>query len=205
MIEIRLENLSKRFNHEVIFKELDYHFKSKHVYAITGPNGSGKSTLLKIITGFTLPSKGSLVYVMDSKIVEPDNIYQHISIATPYMELIKSLTLSELVNYHSKFKAFRDSLSVDEVIQRMELDHARHKLVKNFSSGMSQRLRLGLAFFSNALVTFLDEPTTNLDEKGCEWYQNQLKDISNRLVFIASNQPEEYQLTDEILQLNKFK
>ncbi|MEM8568609.1 MAG: ABC transporter ATP-binding protein [Bacteroidota bacterium] len=205
MIEIRLEDLSKRFNHEIIFKDVNYSFNSGRCYAITGSNGSGKSTLLKIISGLTLPSKGSLIYLLDKKVIETENIYKYISIASPYMELIRNLTLNELLSYHSKFKAFRDGLSIQEVIEKMDLVHARDKMVKNFSSGMSQRLKLGLAFFSEASVTFLDEPTTNLDQRGHEWYQKQLKDILHRLVFIASNQPDEYQLSSDILQLNDFK
>lgn len=205
MIEIQLENLSKRFNHEVIFKELSYHFKSGQCYAITGANGSGKSTLLKTIAGFILPSKGSLIYLLNDKAIESEDIYKYISIASPYMELTQSLTLKELLSYHSKFKVFRNGLSVPDVIEKMDLVHAQDKMVKNLSSGMSQRLKLGLAFFSEAWVTFLDEPTTNLDQKGCEWYQEQLKDILDRLVFIASNQPNEYLTSHEILQLSEFK
>ncbi|MEM9857228.1 MAG: ATP-binding cassette domain-containing protein [Bacteroidota bacterium] len=205
MVDIKLDNLSKKFNREIVFKELNYHFEQGQCYAITGSNGSGKSTLLKTITGFSLPSSGSVDYYINNQIIQPDDIYRYISIATPYMELIKSLTLVELLTYHSKFKAFRDKLTVKEVIRKMNLIEASNKMIKNFSSGMSQRLKLGLAFFSDASITFLDEPTTNLDKNGCEWYQNELNDIMNRLVLIASNQSEEYQLSQHRLKLNSFK
>ena len=205
MIEIKLDNLSKRFNQEIIFKNLNYHFSAGNCYAITGANGSGKSTLLKTIAGFSLPSKGSLKYLLNGELIALDEIYKYISIASPYMELIEDFTLQELLKYHSRFKAFKEELSVGEVIDEMGLTNARKKTVKNFSSGMKQRVKLGLAFFSRAHVTFLDEPTTNLDVQGAEWYQKQLKKIADRLIIIASNQKEEYYLSNYNLTLAEFK
>ncbi|MEM1406043.1 MAG: ABC transporter ATP-binding protein [Bacteroidota bacterium] len=205
MIEIKLDNLSKRFNQEIIFKNLNYHFSAGNCYAITGANGSGKSTLLKTIAGFSLPSKGSVKYHLDGKLIDLDEIYKYISIASPYMELIEDFTLQELLIYHSKFKAFKKEFSIDDVIDKMDLTNARQKAVKNFSSGMKQRVKLGLAFFSKAHVTFLDEPTTNLDVQGAEWYQEQLKIITDRLIIIASNQKEEYHLSNYNLKLAEYK
>ncbi|HQG38627.1 MAG TPA: ATP-binding cassette domain-containing protein, partial [Chitinophagales bacterium] len=64
---IQLENISKRFGFEWIFKKINFQFDANGKYAIVGPNGSGKSTLLKIISGGTTPTSGKVVYLYDDK------------------------------------------------------------------------------------------------------------------------------------------
>ena len=79
------------------------------------------------------------------------------------------------------------------------------KQIGNFSSGMKQRLKLGLAIFSNASVTILDEPTSNMDEKGLAWYMEQVSEIlGSRLLIIASNQKNEYKFVNEVIDLNSL-
>ncbi|MBR9999249.1 MAG: ABC transporter ATP-binding protein, partial [Cyclobacteriaceae bacterium] len=60
-------------------------------------------------------------------------------------------------------------------------------------------------FYSRSPVLLLDEPTTNLDEKGKTWYKSQVKTLINKkLIIIASNQPEDYFFADEALSLPDY-
>ena len=86
-MRIEADNLAKRFNRDWIFKAFTYTFEPGNIYAITGPNGSGKSTLLKILWGQLPPSTGVVKHVVDNN-VDADDVYQHVAIATPYMDLI---------------------------------------------------------------------------------------------------------------------
>jgi ABC-type multidrug transport system ATPase subunit len=71
---------------------------------------------------------------------------------------------------------------------------------------MKQRLKLGLSFFTESDVIFLDEPTTNLDETGIQWYIDQVSKLKkSKLVIISSNDKREYQFCDEILDVTAFK
>ncbi len=192
-MRITAKNLSKRFNREWIFKDLNYEFNSPGAYAIVGPNGSGKSTLLQVLWGQMVQSAGSLLYESDNHEILQSDFFTHISIATPYMDLIDEFTLIEMVKFHFSFKEIRDNRSIEEVIEIFDLSHARDKAIANFSSGMRQRLKLGLAFYSNCKALFLDEPTTNLDHKAIDWYSNHLEKVPDKtLIFIASNQDHEY-------------
>ncbi len=192
-MRITTKNLSKRFNREWIFRDLNYQFDSPGTYAITGPNGSGKSTLLQVLWGQMVPSSGSLMCELnDREITQPD-FFKHVSIATPYMDLIDEFTLLEMVKFHFTFKEIRNNKTIDDIIDLLELNHARDKAIANFSSGMRQRLKLGLAFWSKCSALFLDEPTTNLDRKTIEWYSKHLANIpAETLILIASNQEHEY-------------
>jgi ABC-type multidrug transport system ATPase subunit len=203
-VHIKVEGLSKRFNREWIFRDLTFHFQSGKIYAITGPNGSGKSTLLQILWGQMPPSNGTVTYFSGEDKIPGEHLYQLVSIATPYMDLIEEFTLQEQLEFH--FKTRRANYSVAQIIEALYLEEATHKFISNFSSGMKQRLKLGLAFYTDSPVLFLDEPGTNLDERAFAWYTNHLVKFGrDKLVFIASNQPGEYPENAEKLNLSEFK
>ena len=61
-MDIHLTQIAKRYRYDWIYRNLDYHFKSGHSYAILGPNGSGKSTLLRVLSGHLTPSKGEIIF-----------------------------------------------------------------------------------------------------------------------------------------------
>lgn len=204
-MQIVAENLGKRFQREWIFRNLSQTFKTGHTYAIVGPNGSGKSTLLHVLWGQMPPSSGHVRWREGDGEVPPDDIFRHLAIAAPYMELIDEFTLEEMVAFHFKFKRTKPGIPLTEICDRMELGHARKKKVGQFSSGMRQRLKLALAFYSDTKVVFLDEPTTNLDQRACQWYQKNLAESHDRLVFIASNQEHEYPETAVKINIANIK
>jgi len=205
-MRITVKNLSKRFNREWIFKDLNYQFSSPDTYAIIGPNGSGKSTLLQVLWGQMLPSQGKVGYENKGQDVPNDEAFKHLSIATPYMDLIDEFTLAEMIKFHFNFKKVRNNRTVDELINLFELTKARDKQISNFSSGMRQRLKLGLAFYSQADALFLDEPTTNLDRKSVDWYQQHREQLPEEtLVIIASNQEHEYPANARKIDILAYK
>jgi ABC-type multidrug transport system ATPase subunit len=204
-MKIELEGLGKKYLHEWVFKNLNTTLSSGNSYAITGPNGSGKSTLIQVIAGALLPSSGNISYDIGAHIPN-EEIYQHISIATPYLEMIEEFTLIEFLNFHFKFKKLAPKMNVDKLISASYLDNAKNKYIKNFSSGMKQRLKLALCFFSDSEILLFDEPTSNLDQKGIEWYQYHVNSISkDTLTVIASNQKDEYAHCNSIININDYK
>lgn len=204
-MQIVAEKLGKRFNLEWIFRNLDLNFQDNISYAITGSNGSGKSTLLQILLGIMPYSEGKIIYSnKDKSIIPAEDIYKHISIAAPYQELIEELTLSEHIDFHLKFKKFKSGISKETFIETLNLKKSSHKEIRFFSSGMKQRVKLGLAIYTDSPILLLDEPTTNLDNQGADWYREEIqKSIKNRLVIICSNQRQEYDFCDEVIPIKK--
>jgi ABC-type multidrug transport system ATPase subunit len=203
---ISVNNLSKRFNREWIFRNLSYEFHSGKTYAITGPNGSGKSTLLQVLWGQVPQTSGTLEYNLEGNSLPVEDVYKHLAIATPYMDLIEEFTLQEMLKFHFSLKAVRSDLRFDELARRMYLEDAMDKHLVNFSSGMRQRLRLALALYSRASVYFLDEPGTNLDAVAFDWYRKELGALPpSALVIIASNDPDEYPAESTRLSMSDHK
>ena len=201
-MNISLHNAGKRFNREWIFRHVDYQFTSGRVYAITGPNGSGKSTLLQLISGASMVSEGTVLY----ENIKSENIFKHVSIAAPYLQLVEEMTLYEFLNFHSGLKNWLPAVTTTQIISILELEKATHKQIRYFSSGMKQRVNLAQAIFSNVPVVLLDEPTTNFDEEGILLYRNLVNNFcKNRLLIVSSNDKNEYDFCDEVLDMRNYK
>lgn len=205
-LSLHATNLGKRYNSEWIFRNLNYQFIAGERYAIVGANGSGKSTLLQVLWGQLPNSAGTLEYKQFDKQIAIEEIYTRISIAAPYLDLIEEFTLQEQIDFHFSLRKLREGISKKDIVSLMEFTSASDKFIGNFSSGMKQRVKLGLAFFTEADLIFLDEPCTNLDEQAAAWYQQQLAKLpSNNIVFIASNDKEEYKIATQLININQFK
>jgi len=203
---IQASDLSKRFNKEWIFKNLNYTFHSGKTYAITGPNGSGKSTLMQVLWGQLPQSSGLITFTSGSKNIPVEDVYNQVSVATPYMDLIEEFTLEEQLHFHFRMRPIRTGFTTESILDKLYLTQAKDKSISNFSSGMKQRLKLGLAFYTESSIIFLDEPGTNLDEQAFNWYLDNLKQLpKDRLILIASNQRNEYPENAEIVNLMSFK
>ncbi|MCS4228417.1 ATP-binding cassette domain-containing protein [Sphingobacterium sp. BIGb0165] len=206
-MEITLKDIGRRYNSEWIFRHINYRFESGKSYAVLGQNGSGKSTLLKVLSGSLSSSEGELVYTNGESIIGIDQVYQQLSIAAPYIELIEEFTLRELFDFHFQFKSYLQGFDKELVLNLLGLESALDKEIRHFSSGMRQRVKLVLACCSSSNLVLLDEPTSNLDRAGEEWYLNLIArtKLDFRLFIICSNQKKEYEFCDETISIVDFK
>jgi ABC-type multidrug transport system ATPase subunit len=203
---ITLQNIGRRFNRDWIFRGVEYTFTSGESYAILGPNGSGKSTLLQVLNGSLSPSIGKIEFANNGKPVEIETVFTHLSLAAPYLELIEEFTMSEMIDFHFKFKSFKPGMDKEQVIDLLNLPKSSNKLIKYFSSGMKQRLKLALAFCADTPMLMLDEPTSNLDTQGVDWYLSLVQQFAEgRLTIVCSNQEHEYSFCNHKLSIVDYK
>ncbi|SDC93720.1 ABC transporter ATP-binding protein [Pedobacter soli] len=204
-MKISLNNVGRRFNKEWIFRNLSTEFSTGNSYAILGPNGSGKSTLLSVLTGSLSPSEGEISFTQNTEI-PVENIYRYISLAAPYLELVETFSLKEIINFHFKFKNFAPGVDAKNLISILGLEKATNKEIKYFSSGMKQRTKLALACCTDTPILFLDEPTSNLDVQGMNWYRELIENFGkDRLTIIGSNQIQEYEFCNHQIQIADYK
>lgn len=203
-MQIILRDISKRFKKTWIFRDLSFEFHKGRFYGITGDNGSGKSTVLQLIAGFEHPTKGSIEVLMESSDrLDMAHFSNHFTFCSPYQELIEEMTLTEFLDFH---QSMTEKLDTQTLLKTVNLTGQESKLLNNFSSGMIQRLKLGLCFFSARPVILLDEPTTTLDAAGKEIFKTLIAQTrKNKLIIMASNEAEEYALCDEIISVLDYK
>lgn len=206
-MKINLNNIAKRYNYEWIFRKVNLAFDSKHNYVVIGANGSGKSTLLKVIAGNLIPSEGTIEYHINNKKVDEEDIFKHLSYASPYLDLLEEFTLTESIEFQAQFKPFGDNLTTEQIIELIQLEKNKNKQLKDYSSGMKQRVRLALAILADTPLLLLDEPTSNLDKASIEWYQNLVQQhAKNKLIIVCSNeQTHEYPFCDQQINIEDFK
>tara|TARA_B100000795_G_scaffold126217_1_gene94188 strand:+ start:9233 stop:9856 length:624 start_codon:yes stop_codon:yes gene_type:complete len=206
-VSLSLVNIAKKFQKDWIFRNVSYTFQIPGTYVIQGANGSGKSTLLKLISSFLSPSEGKQELKINEKKIELENWNEHITYAAPYFELINEMYLTEFLAFYTKFKPLQKDISITEFIEIAYLEDSSEKLIKNFSSGMKQRLRLALAWLSESSIILLDEPISNLDKKGIAWYKDLANTYSkNKLVIVCSNNIEdEYFFCKNTLHIEELK
>ncbi len=222
---ISLSDAGKRFNRDWIFRHFNYTFTTGNSYAIVGPNGSGKSTLLQVIGGAAGLSEGELLFsrewpdaggqayhqgiragIKQSTTTLTENIYQSISIAAPYLEVIEEMTVTEFLQFHQTFKPLLPALSIKDIIEVVGLGNAAAKQIRYYSSGMKQRVKLAQAIFSDVPVILLDEPCTNLDGSGIALYQQLIASYcNNRLVIVSSNDEAEFGFCTEKINMMELK
>jgi ABC-type multidrug transport system ATPase subunit len=208
-MKISLTDAGKRFNRDWIFRHLTYEFSAGQSYAIIGPNGSGKSTLLQALSGGMQLNEGSLEFGVrgsESGGITTENVYRHISICAPYLEVVEEMTLIEFLDFHSGFKPFLASITAEKIISILRLENAVNKQIRNYSSGMRQRVKLAQAIFSDVSVVLLDEPCTNLDSIGIQLYHDLINEYcKNRMVVVSSNDEVEYGFCGEKIVMSDYK
>jgi len=200
---IQLENCEKTFGQQTLFAGLNYSFEQPQSYALLGPNGTGKSTLLGILYGYISATAGKVLWQLDNKNIDREEVYKYTSFTSPYLELPEELTASEIWDFHFALKQTIIPITKKEALQICKLDSSANKQIKNFSSGMKSRLKLALAVFSNSHVLLLDEPCTNMDKEGIATYHYLLDNyLQNRMLIIASNVADEYERCGNKIEVN---
>lgn len=201
-MQVTIQNLSKRYLYDWIIRNMSHTFESGTITGVNGINGSGKSTLIKMLCGFLSSSEGNISYTLDGKNIERSDVFQYVSLAAPYTDIINEYDVEEMFTFHTKFKNLRERIDSNQFLEIVKLKGNKGKQIQFYSSGMKQRLQLALALLSDTKLLLLDEPTSYLDEENKAWFYDLLsKNKNNRTIIIASNDKEDFELCGNVISL----
>jgi ABC-type multidrug transport system ATPase subunit len=203
MISLQVNELTKKFNRHTIFSMLSFEHE-RGVLGISGANGSGKSTLLKSLAFLIRPNSGSIVWKEDGHEIDQEQLKANTGFAAPYINLYSELSVIENLRFLIEAGGVPASESaLLALLERVQIPHLKDQLFGSLSTGQQQRAKLASALVRDPKVLMLDEPGSNLDEKGHELVSRIVKEASeaNKLVFLASNDPGEIALCDNILSI----
>ena len=160
-----------RDGQQIILDDVSVIIPAGKLTAIIGPSGSGKSTIVKILTGALTPDSGDLLVdgqamgaaqyqaMMHGRIAfvpQDDMVHQELSIQQT-MEYAASLRLPGKITAKERMER------IARVLQELELEAHREKLVNQLSGGQRKRVNVAVELISSPSLLFLDEPTTGLD------------------------------------------
>lgn len=203
---ITCSGVSKRYLYEWVIRDFNHTFLTAHCYGIKGPNGSGKSTLLKLLSGQSTPSKGQITFQGLSKPIHITEVFEQVTFAAPYIELIDEMTVSELLKFHHSLRPFEDLNKTKIEAQSFPFKGLMDKRTGELSSGMKQRIKLLLAITTQSRLILLDEPGSNLDAEGKKWCEDLLNRYKkNKIVIIASNENEDLKMANSFISLEDYK
>lgn len=173
---------------------------------MAGSNGAGKSTLLRCISGLISPNSGTITWSVDDNNLSPKQIKPHLGYAAPYVELYEELTARENLQFIRDLRSSQDCEVISNLVNQYELTTFADSLYGELSSGQQQRVKLAAAVVHKPSILCLDEPGTNLDEKGHAIVERMTQQCvgSGGIVILASNQPHELDICDVLIQLTRI-
>lgn len=136
---------------------------------LLGPNGAGKSTLLKVLLGLTRPNSGEARVLGRDAVRDSRQLRMRVGYMPETDALPEGATAADFVSHMAEMsglprRAARQRSA--DVLQQVGLGEARYRLIKGFSTGMKQRVKLAQAIVHDPELVFLDEPTNGLDPTG---------------------------------------
>lgn len=196
-MEIKLENVSKRFKNENVLKGISYSFESGKIYSIVGRNGSGKSVLLKIIAGLYLQDKGNVLF--DNKNYNMINeIPDNLGIVIEQPSFINDLTGLENLKLLASIRNIATERDIVESLEIVNLKDDMNKKYSKYSLGMRQKLSIAQAIMEHQKVILLDEPFNGIDRQSVVAIKEYLKRVKNedKLIIITTH------IMDDVVDLS---
>lgn len=203
MISLSVQALSKSYNRKPIFTELSFEHNDG-ILGIAGANGSGKSTLLRCLAYLTRAQKGSFKWIDKEVELPKEEIKKTIGYAAPYINLYDELTVYENLEFLLQAAGLPTQIThINSQIDQVQMKDHRKKLFKSLSTGQRQRVKIAAALIRKPDIIFLDEPGSNLDKAGHDLIKRivNMQKAKNKLVIIASNDPKEIKLCDQVIEL----
>ncbi len=193
-VRISFEDVGKRYDRRVIFRGISGEVGSGEVLVIAGPNGSGKSTLLSILCGLLRPTRGVVRHLQGEIEVERESWRRHLGVVAPAIAVYDELDAMENLRFLARMRGLSEAeVRCSDCLERVGLDPQRKTLVRSFSTGMTQRLKIAQALLHDPAVLMLDEPGANLDPAGKRWLEGTVTALvgSGKTIVLATNDDHE--------------
>jgi len=158
---VRIQNLSRRFDHIDALNQVSIQVKKGQVFGIVGENGAGKTTLIKHILGLYQAQHGEVRVFGQNPVKHPGSVLSNIGYLSEEPDMPAWMKVSEIVNYLAAFYPKWDMPYAEKLLGIFGVDHS--KKIKSLSKGQKARVGLCLAQAHRPELLLLDEPSSGLD------------------------------------------
>jgi ABC-type sugar transport system ATPase subunit len=210
MIDIRVQNLSKKFGDFSALRELNMTFPAGTVTCLLGPSGCGKTTLMRIIAGLETPTTGE-VFFGNEPVNKLNTRQRNIGMVFQYPVVYRGINVRQnielpLLEDKTLSKAERDR-RIDEVLDILEMRAAANKEIAELDNGTRQKVACAREVARQPRIILFDEPITNVDINAKLQLKRALKELFTRLkqtiIYVTHDQTEAMTLADQIALMNE--
>lgn len=207
MSKIVVENVSKKFNRQLVLDNINLELTSGHIYGLAGINGSGKTVLMKCICGLSTPTSGRIL-IDDKQLGKDIDFPESIGALIESPGFIEHYSAYDNMQSLASIRKKTGKEEIKSLLEKVGLNPDEKKRVKKYSLGMRQKLGIAMALLDNPDIVILDEPFNALDKKSVL----NVKDIilglksDNRLVILSSHDGKLLEeVTDKIYEIEEGK
>jgi len=207
-IILQVQDLKKHFGSVHAVDGVSINVHRGQVYGFLGPNGSGKTTTIGMILGLIHPSEGRVT--LFGKTVSPSQTgsLRKVGALIGAPSLVPYLSARQNLELVARLSPGLPAGRIDEILQIVGLKEAANRQASKFSTGMKQRLGLGMAILHKPELLILDEPTNGMDPAGMRDIRNLIMMLADQgvTVFISSHLLHEVeQICDRVAVLKQGK
>src|SRR3954447_15563267 len=210
-IQIRVENLWKRFGSFEAVKDVTFSADAGSITALLGPSGSGKSTVLRMIAGLETPSEGS-IWMGEEEHTHKTVQERRVGFVFQHYALFRHMSVAQNVAFGlsvRKVPRADQKERVAELLELVQLTGFRDRYPDQLSGGQRQRVALARALAPRPKVLLLDEPFGALDAKVREELRSWLRRLHDEVhvtsLFVTHDQQEAFEVADQVVVLNRGK
>ncbi|MGH2549988.1 MAG: ABC transporter ATP-binding protein, partial [Thermomicrobiales bacterium] len=167
---IDIERLRKTYGRHVALDDLNVRVPRAAI-GLLGSNGAGKTTLIKILLGLSRPNRGTAIVLGFDAAKQGIELRARVGYMPESDALPAGATASDFVAHMAEMSGLPSRAArqrANDVLYQVGLDEERYRLIKGFSTGMKQRVKLAQAIVHDPELVFLDEPTNGMDPQGRE-------------------------------------
>ncbi len=187
---LKVNNISKKFGNQVVFKNISFEVKEKERLLIIGPSGGGKTTLLRCLNKFETPTSGN-IYLNNKNYKDLDDIYIRTKVGMVFQNynLFPHLTAKENVTLAPRLlkKGTKDDISekANNLLEIVHILDKANEYPKTLSGGEKQRVAIARTLAINPDILLFDEPTSALDPEVVKDFIELLKELSKKKTIIV--------------------
>lgn len=182
---VDVRDISKEFDRRTVLSGITFSLDPGDFLLILGPNGAGKTTLLRILATLVAPTSGDAEIAGFSLKDNPTEIRRRVGFISHSHLLYRDLTTYENLKFYGEMYGVKNLDSrIDELLDRVELNHRRFDVVRGFSRGMFQRLSIARALLHDPDILFMDEPQTGLDPHAVDILEGLIGELAGQRTFI---------------------
>lgn len=160
------ENLTKKFGHFTAVDNLSFEVGKGEIFGFLGANGAGKTSAMRMLCGLSKPSSGSANVAGFDIYNQTELIKKNIGYMSQRFSLYDDLHVWENLELFGGIYSMNDkeiALKTEHLLQELNFENERNKLVKSLPLGFKQKLAFSIAVFHTPKIVFLDEPTGGVD------------------------------------------